>query len=127
MSFIHYQRRNLSLLLLTCLLWMLACYAVFGATTNQLFLTWSNDPAYGTGTMFYVAQRPLTAQPPWQPLTNISWQEWTNTYRVPIPPATDSSMFYVVSSSNLFGLTDFSLPVESRRLPRGTGLSIGAF
>jgi hypothetical protein len=125
---IRTHRIRLISIWLACLLWMLACVWAFGGTTNSLFLTWDNSTNYSPTTMFYVAQRPLIAQPPWQPLTNISWTNWTNVnFRLPIPSATDDAMFYVVASSNLFGLTDFSLPVESRRLPRGTGLSIGAF
>lgn len=109
-------------LLLLSVLALLAC----GATTNQLSLYWDNDPSYDESVTFHVYTRTNIAGPPWLPLTNVSWLDWTNKGRVEIGAALDDYRFFSVTASNFTGETDFSLPVSVRRLPRAGGLRIGA-
>lgn len=96
-----------------------------GATTNQLSLSWDNSPDYDESVTFHVYTRTNIAGPPWLPLTNISWLEWTNTGKIAIGAASDDRRFFSVTASNFTGESDFSLPVSVRRLPRAGGLKIG--
>lgn len=100
--------------------------SAFSATTNQISLYWDSAPDYDTGVTFYVYSKTNLAEPAWKPLTNVAWVDWTNTFKLRIAPATEASVFYTVTASNLFGETDFSEPAEARRLKRGSGVRIGA-
>lgn len=114
---------------------LLAAVTVLAAaTTNRLHLVWDTAPDYDTNVSFNVYSQTNVALPvnEWKLLTNISFHAYTNAAkpgepgRVEIPAAADYKQFYVVTASNMTGESDFSDSVYSRRLPRGTGLRIGA-
>lgn len=111
------------------LLVLLSCITASAATTNRLFLMWENV-GYDTGVVFYVYSQTNVALPVsgWTVVTNIAYSEWTNSPpgKVEILTAAEYQRFFVVTASNLFGESDFSLPVSSRRLVPPAGLKIGA-
>lgn len=113
---------------------MFAAVAI-GATTNRISLSWDNSPEFGTNLDFHVYSTTNFALPvtEWPHLTNVNFVTATNSAKVgeggrlEILPAEDTLRFYVLTASNFTGQTDFSDPVSVRRLPRGTGLKIGAW
>lgn len=104
--------------------------------TNRLYLTWDTSPDYDTNVSFFVYSQTNVAMPlsGWSVATNISYHDWTNSPArkpgeagvVEIPPAVAYQRFFVVTASNLFGESDFSAPVSTRRLLPATGLKVGA-
>lgn len=125
--FIRYQRRYLIGVLLVCLIWMVACAIVFGATTNRIYVSWDNAPEYDTNVSFFIYSWTNLTELSWQPYTNITWVQWYTNQTVELPTPADSAIYFVVTASNLFGESDFSEPVGSRRLSRVNRVRIGAF
>ena len=109
--------------------------ALCGATTNRLYLVWDSSPDYDTNTAFQVYTSTNIAAPvaSWPILTNISFLDFTNAAkpgefgRVEIPAPLFDFTYYVVTASNVTGISDFSEPVQTRRIRAGARVRIGAF
>lgn len=120
---------------------MLVAILLFGmaasqaATSNRLFLTWDASPDYETNTAFQIFTSTNIVAPvsSWPLLTNIPFTDFTNAAkpgefgRVEIQAAAFDFNYYVVTASNVTGISDFSEPVQIRRIRAGTRVRIGAY
>lgn len=106
--------------------------ALFAATAKRLYVTWDDQPEYSedTNIVFYIytqtnATMPLSG---WSVWTNVSVLEWEAAGRkVEIPVSTTTKAFFVVTASNLYGESDFSVAVSTRRLGPAKNPKVGAF
>lgn len=106
--------------------------AIGAGTAKRIFLTWDMTQEYydDTNIVFIVYTQTNAAMPVagWSALTNIGVVAFTNAnQRVEIPTAGTVQAFYVVTASNVFGESDFSAPVSTRRLGPVQKLKIGSF
>lgn len=111
---------------------LFVCVALFAATAKRLYVTWDDQPDYSedTNIIFFIYTQTNATLPVsgWSVWTNISVLDWTAAGRkVEIPTATTSKAFFVVTASNLYGESDFSAVVASRRLAPAKNPKIGTF
>lgn len=99
---------------------------------KRIFITWDDLPEYSedTNIVFYIYTQTNATMPlaGWTVWSNVNVLQWVAAERkIEIPMASTTQAFYVVTASNVFGESDFSAAVSTRRLGPAKTPKIGQF